>query len=633
MSNPVRFVDFTRGRAGAGPGGNEAETSAVSASRLLIVDDVLENRDLLGRRFSRRGFEIVEADCGKRALELVEIEPFDIVLLDMMMPEMDGFEVLERIRLQFSASELPVLMVTAKTQSEDIVGALQRGANDYITKPVDFAVALARVNAQIERKRAEEEVIKSNHALQRMNVELEARVKERTGRLMEINQQLKSEIAQRQASEERSQYLAYHDPLTGLGNRLMFREALEKAIEQTSGTHQKLAILFMDLDGFKGVNDTLGHSVGDDLLKVVAARLRDCIKDTDVIARLGGDEFAILQQSETQPASAISLASRMVKEVAELAEVDGQEVAVSASVGIAVARDVAEDPEELLRNADLAMYRAKSDGRGAFRVFDPEMDAEAQARRDLELALRNAFVNGDFELHYQPIMDAKSREVTGFEALLRWNDVERGAVSPSVFVPVAEETGLIAPLGEWIIRQACAEAVKWPEHLKVAINLSPVQFWRGNLVGTIMHALASTGLAPHRLEVEITEGVMLLRTERNIAILNQLRQLGIQIAMDDFGTGYSSLGYLRNFRFDKVKIDQSFIRDLHTNEENLAIVRTVLSLGRSFGMTTLAEGVETQEQYDCLVSEGCREMQGSYFAMAMQATAISGWMGQAETSR
>ena len=592
--------------------------------RLLIVDDVNDNRTLLTRRFERRGFEVVEADSGFAALELIDREPFDLVLLDVMMPGIDGIETLRRIRKQKSASALPVIMVTAKTGPSHIVDALELGANDYVTKPVDFAVAFARVNTQIDRKRAEQQVLLANEALRKANEELERRVEERTGRLIEVNQRLKVEIANREESQAKSQYLAYHDSLTGLGNRLLFKDQLEKALNDVSVTPHPVAVLFLDLDGFKAVNDTLGHSIGDLLLKSVAAKLRDILQRTDRIARLGGDEFAILQVSAPQPGSSIALAEKIIEIVGQPCCIDGHDVTVGASIGIAVAHPGDINTETFLKSADLAMYSAKSEGRGTYRMFDPEMDAIVQARRGLERDMRTALVQDGFRLFYQPLVNLQTKKVTTFEALMRWRHLERGSVPPSIFIPVAEEMGLIVQLGEWALRQACMEAMEWPDGICVSVNLSPLQFSKGNLVSTVMSALASSGLPASRLELEITESVLLEKSERNISILNQLRHLGVRISMDDFGTGYSSIGYLRSFPFDKIKIDQSFVKDVLVDEGSLAIVRAIAGLGVSFGMITTAEGVETVEQMQRLNLEGCIEVQGYLFSKPVPSNEIAG---------
>jgi diguanylate cyclase (GGDEF)-like protein len=579
----------------------EATFSPTAAARILVVDDIADNRAVLARRFQRRGFEIIEADSGWRALELIRDQAFDVVLLDVMMPDLDGLEVLKRLREQHSPVSLPVIMVTAMSMSHDVVQALELGANDYVTKPVDFPIALARVNAQVERKRAEEQVVKMNSALRQANDELERRVTERTAQV---------------------QFLAHHDPLTGLANRVVFREQLQNSLAQTRSTSETLAVLFIDLDGFKNVNDTLGHSTGDDLLRSIARRVRDTLGENEKVARLGGDEFAILQLSGNQPEGAAALARRLIDVISAPCLINGHQINVGASIGIAVSAAGDGDPEQLLKNADLAMYRAKSDGRGTYRFFEPEMDARAQARRRLELDLRTALAEGAFEMHYQPLVDLRTNTIAVFEALLRWNHPERGSVSPEEFISVAEETGLIVALGEWALRQACAEAATWPLDARVAVNLSPAQFKSGNIVASVISALSSSGLAPSRLELEITEAVLLERTDSNLDILRQLRHLGVKISLDDFGTGYSSLSYLRSFEFDKIKIDRSFIRDLSHQEEARAIVRAIAALGASLGMRTVAEGVETLAQMQCLEAEGCTEIQGFYVSKPVPASHI-----------
>ena len=595
-----------------------------SRPTLLIVDDIAENRNILARRFGRQGFATIEAKSGKQALELIDQRRFDLVLLDVMMPEIDGVEVLRRIRLQRDPMQLPVVMVTAKVDGSDVAEALAAGANDYITKPVDFAAALARVKMHLERKAAKEALDSANDALRELNETLEARIAERTAELMRTNEQLKNEIAERERSQAEIHYLAHHDSLTGLANRVLLRQQLEQALARQARHREAVAVLFIDLDGFKTINDTLGHSAGDSLLKSVADRLQESIRGEDKVARLGGDEFAVIQMQSVQPKGATLLASRLLDLIAQPHLVDGSPLSVGASIGIAVASGNKHTPEEVLKSADLAMYRAKADGRGTYRFFEPEMDARAQARRSMESSLRTADVESAFEVYYQPLMDLERRRVTCFEALLRWRHPEKGFIPPSDFIPLAEEIGMIVTLGEWVLRQACVEAATWPTDIKVAINLSPVQFKYAGLPRAVENALAVSGLPAHRLELEITESVLLERTESSLAILNELRNLGVAISMDDFGTGYSSLSYLRSFRFDKVKIDRAFITDLTKGNDSLAIVRAITDLGRSFGMTVVAEGVETVEQLRCLEEEGCAQVQGYLFSPPRPASEVPG---------
>ena len=584
---------------------------------LLIVDDAPENRALLSRRFGRHGFRTTEATSGAQALNMLNEMPFALVLLDMMMPEMSGLEVLKKIRLQSDPMQLPVIMVTARADGSDVAEALEAGANDYITKPVDFAAALARVRAQLERKKA-------NDTLREFNEVLEQRINERTADLVQANEQLKQEIAERVRSQAEIHYLAHHDSLTGIANRTLLRQQLQEALARPSGEGKAVAVLFVDLDGFKGINDSLGHSIGDGLLKSVALRLADNIRDEDRVARLGGDEFAIIQMVSEQPKAATILAERLIELMAQPYFVDGHELSIGASIGIAMASECNGSADEMLKNADLAMYRAKADGRGTYRFFEAEMHDRAQARLTMESALRTANLENTFEIYYQPLFDLAKKRVTCLEALLRWHHPDKGCISPSDFIPLAEEIKLIVNLGEWVLRRACMDAVNWPEDISVAINLSPVQFKYSGLPKAVRNALAASGLPARRLELEITESVLLERTDTSLAILNELRDLGVSISMDDFGTGYSSLSYLRSFRFDKVKIDKSFVADLPTGGNSLSIVRAIADLGRSFDMTVVAEGVETLEQLQCLENEGCSQVQGFLLSAALPASEIPG---------
>ncbi|HXI06952.1 MAG: putative bifunctional diguanylate cyclase/phosphodiesterase [Bradyrhizobium sp.] len=428
------------------------------------------------------------------------------------------------------------------------------------------------------------------------------------------------DITERRNAEARIAHMAHHDSLTNLPNRDFYQERLRQALERAGGKH--VAVLCVDLDLFKNVNDSFGHPTGDRLLKEVAERLRTEVRGDNVAARLGGDEFAIVLAPGITPNEASDFADRLIKVLSARYDIDGIEAVVGASIGIALSPGGGTSSEELMRNADMALYRAKSDGGGVHRFFEPEMDRQAQKRRDMERDLRTAFANGEFELHYQPLVDIAENRISGFESLLRWRHPDNGMVSPAEFIPVAEDIGLIVALGEWVLREACTEAASWPSDVKVAVNLSPVQFRSRNLVQAVVSALAHSGLSPRRLELEITETVFLAETEANIAILHQLRELGVSISMDDFGTGYSSLSYLRSFPFDKIKIDRSFVKDLAKRSDCLAIVRAISGLGRSLNITTTAEGVETKDQLEWLRAEGCNEVQGFLFSAARPAGEI-----------
>jgi len=420
------------------------------------------------------------------------------------------------------------------------------------------------------------------------------------------------DVTEQRRIEQRITHMARHDALTGLPNRLLFRERMEQALAGSS-REESVAVLSIDLDCFKEVNDTHGHPAGDALLKGVADRLRRCVGD-GMVARLGGDEFAMIRVGAQSTEDLFLLAERILKALGEPMKVEGHDIRVGSSIGIAIAPAHGDDPDELLKHADTALYRAKADGRRTFRLFEPDMNIQALARRSLEADLRGALDRGEFELHYQPFVNVLSNQVTGFEALIRWNHRDKGLIPPADFIPLAEETGLINPIGDWVLRQACMDAADWPAGLQIAVNLSPVQLRNRALPRLVILALAAARLDPKRLELEITETALLKDDEALLASLHHLRALGVRIAMDDFGTGYSSLKYLRSFPFDKIKIDRSFVNELGIRLDSAAIVRAVAELGRSLAMTTTAEGVETEAQLAHLKHEGCTEVQGYLFS-------------------
>jgi diguanylate cyclase (GGDEF)-like protein len=430
------------------------------------------------------------------------------------------------------------------------------------------------------------------------------------------------DVTEQRRAESQIAFMARHDALTKLPNRLLLAERIEQAIAQ-AGRGPGFAVFCLDLDNFKQVNDTLGHAVGDELLCAVADRLRACVREIDTVARLGGDEFAIIQSNIENSENAERLARRIVECVGAPYEFNGQRIVVGCSVGISLAPSDGTAGEKLLKNADVALYRAKTDGRGIWRFFEPEMDASLQRRRALELDLREAMDRDEFELFYQPLYDLHLDQISGFEALLRWHHPTRGFVPPDQFIPIAEEIGLIIPLGEWVLRHACEQAATWPNELKVAVNVSTVQFRSPRLIEAVTKALATSKLPAQQFELEITESVLLTNSAETLATLHELRALGLRIALDDFGTGYSSLSYLRSFPFDKLKIDQSFVRDLTATEGSKLIVRAIVSLGKSLGMRTTAEGVETIEQFNQMVAEGCNEAQGYLFSRPVPATGIA----------
>jgi diguanylate cyclase (GGDEF)-like protein/PAS domain S-box-containing protein len=435
------------------------------------------------------------------------------------------------------------------------------------------------------------------------------------------------DVTERKQAEARIAHMAHHDPLTDLANRVLFRERLSEALARTARKNGVVAVLCIDLDRFKEVNDTMGHPVGDALLTAVAERLRACVRTPDTVSRFGGDEFAIVMDGKDAKEVA-ALAARLLEQINRPYKLDGRDVVVSASIGVAIAPNDASEGDVLLKYADIALYRAKADGRSNYRFFEAAMDAGPQPRGNLGTMLRSALAANQLELHYQPLVDLQTNEATGFEALLRWTHPERGAILPSEFIPLAEDSGLIGALGEWVLHEACAEAATWPTDLTVAINLSPLQFASSNLVAIVIHALAASGLAAKRLELEITEPVLLHDSERNLATLRQLHDLGVRISLDDFGAGYSSLRYLRSFPFDKIKIDRAFVNEICDNADCRIIVRAIAELASGLRMVTTAEGVESADQLEKVRAEGCTEAQGFVFSQPMQSSKIRDFLAQ-----
>jgi diguanylate cyclase (GGDEF)-like protein/PAS domain S-box-containing protein len=656
----------------------------------------------------RKGYLVFLAENAKDLLERVKQDTVDLVLLDIEMPEISGLDALQKLRERYSAAALPIIMVTAKTQSEDIVKALDLGANDYLTKPIDFPVAVARIDTQLSHKYAQEALKESeeryalaargsNDGLWDWNLpadvvhfsprwkamlgyqenEIGDKPEEWFDRIHDADRErVKEEIAAHQKgltphfeSEHRvlhkdgsfrwmlSRGVAVHDasgnplrmagsqtditegkvsdPLTGLPNRLLFIDRVGRLVKHTKRRKDHLfAVLFMDLDGFKMINDSMGHLVGDQLLLGVANRLEKCLRSTDTVARLGesftvarlgGDEFTVLLDDIKDPSDAKRAADRMMKALAAPFILGGKEVFTSVSIGIALSTSAYDQPEEILRDADTAMYRAKSLGKARYEVFDADMRASVMARLQLETDLRRALERGEFRNFYQPIVALVSGEIAGLEALLRWQHPTRGLLGPHEFIPVAEETGLIRELGWWNLREACRQITEWRKssvahhRLTISVNLSPKQFLQPNLVEDIGKLLAELALPPEALKLEITESTVMGDPSGAVEMLQQIRALGIRLAIDDFGTGYSSLSYLHRFPLDTLKIDRSFISDMGDDGEGMEIARTILPMANNLRLDVVAEGVETIQQVSLLRKLHCKYGQGFYFSQPLSA--------------
>ncbi len=555
--------------------------------RLLVVDDDENNRDMLSRRLERRGYAVDLAADGPDAFEKIQKAHYDLVLLDQMMPGMSGLDLLKLLRAIYSPSDLPVIMVTAVDQSTTIVDALNGGANDYVTKPVNMPVVAARIEAQLSRNK------------------YDRGVREQTRRT---------------------------DVLTGLGNREMLIERLK---QRSSGDAQQdtLAVLLLDLDGFKIVNDSCGIAIGDRILVEVAARLREVVAQLGPgasLARVGGDEFAIVIDPLVSPEQSAEIAGKILESVIQPITIDGFRNTLSASIGI-VEGAGHERPEDYLRDADLAMYRAKELGKNRWQRYHPDLLHRARLRLDLARDLSFAVERHELVAVYQTKVDLKTRRITGFEALLRWRHPDRGLISPLEFIPIAEETGLIVGIGEWILQEACRQLKLWHEHnpaLTMNVNLSVHQLSDPKLLHRVRGAIERAGISPRSLKLELTESSAINQFEGVRETLEGLQAIGLALKLDDFGTGYSSLSYLRAMHFNSLKIDQSFVAKMATDADSHAIVDNVIRLAHSLDMTVVAEGVEDEAQAEELTRLGCETGQGYLFSRPVDAATIEAMLGR-----
>ncbi|PZO40831.1 MAG: GGDEF domain-containing response regulator [Pseudanabaena frigida] len=581
---------------------------------ILIVDDTPNNLRFLSTTLSEQGYKVRSVTDGLMALTVAQAAKPDLILLDIMMPNIDGYEVCQRLKANSQTSDIPVIFLSALDEVIDKVKAFSVGGVDYITKPFQLEEVLARIQTHLSLREAQKEI-------SQLNTELEQRVRQRTA-------QLEQEIAERLQVQERLLHLALHDVLTGLPNRTWFMKRLEQLLQQVNQqTNYHFAVLFLDCDRFQSVNDSLGHLVGDQLLVSLARRIELCLRPGTMLCRLGGDEFAILLQDIANAGNASKIADNILHELATPFQIGDYQVFTNVSIGIVMGSNIYKQPEHILRDADTAMYRAKAKGKACYQMFEQTMHSRALHNFQLESDLRQALERNEFEAYYQPIVTLETNQISSFEALVRWNQPDKGFIIPNKFIPIAEETGLIIAIDMFILRQACQQLRNWQDEgladksLTMNVNLSVKHFMSFNLLDYIDNVLQETRLDGSSLRLEITESDIMENAEFAGKIIEKLRERNIQLSIDDFGTGYSSLSYLHRLPIDHLKIDRSFVMRIGKNGKNTEIIKAIIALAKSLGMCTIAEGVETQEQLEQIRSLKCEFCQGYLFSKPVDAEA------------
>ncbi len=598
---------------------------------ILVVDDVADNLQILSTTLTQQGYQVRCAKNGATALRGASTILPDLILLDIKMPDLDGYEVCQKLKANEQTRNIPVIFLSALDNILDKVRAFEVGGVDYISKPIQVKEVLVRVKNQISLQLAKAQISK-------LNQELEKRVEQRTLELETAVQKLRREINERQRVQQRLAYDALHDGLTGLPNRTLLMQRIEFTIEHTKRNPGYMyALLFIDLDRFKIVNDSLGHLVGDRLLVAVSKLLKECLRESDIVARLGGDEFVILLDGIRGPQDATAIGDRIQQKLRSPFNFKGQKIFTTASIGIVFSSTGYKNATDILRDADIAMYRAKNKGKARYEIFDRAMYHEAIKQVELENSLRLAIQRNEFVLHYQPIMSLDNSTLVGFEALIRWQHPTRGFISPVEFIPIAEDTGLILDIGEWLLREACQQLQQWQQEfafnpqvasLKMSINLASQQLQEPQFINKLDRILQETGLDGNSLGLEITESVLIEPGGSVQKTLNQIRNRNIKLSIDDFGTGYSSLSYLRRFPIDNLKIDRSFIEQMNSDVENFEIVRLIITLAKTLGMDAISEGVETAQQLKQLKALGCELGQGFLFAKPLTPQDVEALLGQ-----
>lgn len=635
------------------------------SAEILVVDDTPANVRLLAEILWSEGYQVREAYDGETALEILGDHQPDLVLLDIMMPGLDGFDVCKRLKQNSRSAQIPIIFISALNETFDKVKAFNAGGADYITKPFEILEVLTRIEHQLALHEARQQI-------QRFNAELENRVEERTQQLREAIVRLESEVEERQRIQEQLKDMTLRDALTGLPNRNQLMQQLQEVLhlqqEQTEAGFDPFAVLFLDCDRFKVVNDSLGHLVGDELLVHISRRLTDIVPTPNLVARLGGDEFAVLltdlptagsikqpseylesgsqDRSQSEPetcgtavadcmSGVTRIADAIIQRFTQPFQIQGHEIFINASIGITFSHPHYRKPEQLLRDADMAMYRAKAKGRARYHVFDAAMYDEAMERLLLETDLRKAIEQNELFLCYQPILSLETQQIIGFEALIRWQHPSRGLISPATFIPLAEETGLIAPIGYWVLRTACVQIRQWQEQqiidssVSISVNLSIRQLADPAFLQHLDDILDDTDFPPHLLKLEVTESI-LANQHQVIQLLERLHERQIQLSLDDFGTGFSSLSYLNTLPFDILKIDKSFVQPISSDSQSLGVIPAILAIAKTFNMQVIAEGVETLEQAEHLKQLNCPLGQGYFFAKPLPAQEVEAYLQQQE---